>query len=102
MESKAIKLAKKIATILNGEEYDDAVSALKIAKIMLPSPSAQRKSQKKKDNADATVEEQEANAGSLVPADEQLMRFSKAMGRIPSAAVESVLQQAETDEPEME
>ena len=81
MESKAIKLAKKIATILNNEEYDDAVSALKIAKIMLPSPSAQRKSQKKKDNADAKAEEQEANAGSLVPADEQLMRFSKAMGR---------------------
>ena len=93
MESKAIKLAKKIATILNDEEYDDAVSALKIAKIMLPSPSAQRKSQKKKDNADAKAEEQEANAGSLVPADEQLMRFSKAMERTLPPPVE-----VETDE----
>jgi predicted transcriptional regulator len=81
MESKAIKLAKKIATILNDEEYDDAVSALKIAKIMLPSPSVERKKQKKKEAAELAAEMKAATAGELVPADEQLMRFSKAMGQ---------------------
>ena len=96
MESKAIKLAKKIATILQNEEYDDAVSALKIAKIMLPSPSAQRKKQKKKEEADLKTELEEATAGSLEPADAQLMRFSKAMGRsLPPPANEDETEQVE-------
>ena len=71
MEPKATRLGKKIAALLKNEGYDDSLSALKIAKILLPTPT-QRKSQKK-------VEE-ESTTGDMVPADEQLMRFSKAMG----------------------
>jgi hypothetical protein len=76
VESKAVKLAKKIFTILKDEEYEDSVSALKITKIMLPTPAARRKIKKQEE-----IEQEEDTTGSLVPADEDLMRFSKAMGR---------------------
>ena len=84
MESKAIKLAKKIFTILKDEEYDDATSALKMAKIMLPTPAVRRKLQRA-----AEQEEEESTEGSLVPADVELMQFSKAMGRTMPAAREA-------------
>jgi hypothetical protein len=99
MESKAIKLAKKIATILNNEEYDDAVSALKIAKIMLPSPSVERKKQKKKEAAELAAEMNAATAGDLVPADQELMRFSKAMGQTLPTPIEV---ETEEDSSEMQ
>lgn len=78
MESKPLKLAKKIALILKDEDVSDAVNALKIAKLMLPPAAVQRSNQKKKREA---AEEKAESAGSLVPADEELMRFSKAMGQ---------------------
>ena len=84
MESKAIKLAKKIFTILKDEEYDDATSALKMAKIMLPTPAVRRKLKKA-----AEEEAEESTEGSLVPADVELMKFSKAMGRTMPAAREA-------------
>ena len=83
MESKAIKLAKKIFTILKDEEYDDATSALKMAKIMLPTPAVRRKLKKA-----AEQEAEESTEGSLVPADVELMQFSKAMGRATPVASE--------------
>lgn len=76
MESKEVRLAKKIVTLLKDEEYSDAVKALKLAKILLPTPAERKRVEKKKEEAD----EKEADKGSLVPADEELMRFSKVMG----------------------
>lgn len=90
MESKAIKLAKKIATILKNADYDDAQNALKIAKIMLPTPSAQRKKEQEKDKEQERSDQQEESAGSLEPADQYLMKVSKAMGRsIPAVQPET-------------
>jgi hypothetical protein len=76
MESKSVKLAKKIVTLLHNEDYQEAMSALKIVKILLPTPADRRKEQKQKED-----QEDQSTAGSLVPADEELMSFSKAMGR---------------------
>jgi hypothetical protein len=90
VESKAIKLAKKIFTILKDEEYDDATSALKMAKIMLPTPAVRRKLKKA-----AEQEAEESTEGSLVPADEDIMKFSKAMGR----AAQDVTQPEEVEMP---
>ena len=71
-------------TIFRDEDFDDCVNALKIARIMLPTPSA-RKKQKQEE---AEAEEQEANEGDLVPADSELMKFSKVMGRASVPATE--------------
>lgn len=73
----SIKLAKRIVSLLKNEELRDSLRALQIAKILLPPASAKRKNQHQQEDADAE------SAGALEPADEFLMRASKAM----SAAV---------------
>lgn len=92
MESRAVKLAKKIFLILKDEEYEDSVSALKIAKIMVPTPAARRKASK----AQQQKQDEVATEGMLVPADEDLLRFSKAMGSVVMAEVKT------DDEPELQ
>ena len=85
MESKEVRLAKKIVTLLKDEEYSDAVKALKLAKILLPTPAERKRVEKKKEEA----EEKEADKGSLVPADEELLKFSRAMGGATPAVAEA-------------
>ena len=83
-ESNAIRLSKRIVTLLKDEDYHEACDALKMAKILLPTPAARRRIEQKQEEA------QEADTtGNLVPADEDLMRFSKAMGRVMPAESES-------------
>ena len=82
-ESAAIRLSKRIVTLLANEDYHEACDALKMAKILLPTPAAKRRVEQKKEDA------QDADTtGSLVPADQDLMRFSKAMGRATPEASE--------------
>ena len=90
MESQTVKLAKKIAVLLKNEDYREATKALQMAKILLPTAADRRKLQKAKEK-----QEEESMEGSLVPADEDIMKFSKAMSNVePSEAV--------APEPEME
>ncbi len=43
MQSHSVELAAKILSLLKGEDFHDATSALKIAKILLPTPACQSK-----------------------------------------------------------
>ena len=83
-ESNAIGLSKKIVALLANADYQEAKTALKMAAILLPTPAARRKVQKDQETA-----QENDTTGSLVPADEDLMRFSKAMGRVMPAESES-------------
>jgi hypothetical protein len=84
MESQTvIKLAKKIAALLKNESYQDSVKALQMAKIMMPTTAERRKLQKAKE-----AEAEDSTEGSLVPADEEIMKFSKAMGRPNSETIQ--------------
>ena len=70
MESKELRLAKRIVNILKKEDYRDAMRALKLVGLLLPQP---RKGKKEDAEVDPTK-------GDLIPADEELMKFSKVMG----------------------
>src|SRR5271170_886386 len=43
VEARAVKLAQKIVKFLAREDVQDSIRALQIAKILLPTPAAQRK-----------------------------------------------------------
>lgn len=60
--------------ILSGQDSRDSLKALQIAKILLPAASSKRKDEREQE------EFEREDAGALVPADEELLKFSKAMG----------------------
>ena len=93
MDSSADKLARKIVILLKGADYQESVKALQIAKILLPTPAQRRAQQKKREAAEEIV----SNEGDLTPADEDLMKFSKAMQGSEPAAVQEA-----KEEPELE
>jgi len=43
MQSHSVELAERILLLLKGEDFHDATSALKIAKVLLPIPAYQPK-----------------------------------------------------------
>ena len=42
MQSHSVELAARILSLLQGEDFHESINALKIAKILLPTPSGQR------------------------------------------------------------
>jgi hypothetical protein len=72
-ESKSVDLANRIVAILEPEDYHDAMDALRIVRILLPSPASRKRRAREE-------EDENPSRGDLPPADVELVRFSKAMG----------------------
>ena len=78
-KSKVIALADQIVAILRGVECADAIKAMQIAKILIPSSAIEKKKLKQKKAAKQAAEQEKEEAGALEPADTALMEYAKAM-----------------------
>jgi len=87
MESKTFKLAKKIFSLLQYQDYEDTRRALRMVELMLPSVGDLKKEKRLQEERQEAKQERDDTSGDLVPADEHLNQFAKAMGRtVPTNA----------------